>query len=209
MTGELYDTLGEISGYAMELGDSIRNTQLTIGNVEAYGLEIERNGNVIFIYGVESERIFSVEYSFRISNHLPVSDEEVQKHADELGGMNVDRNELRATIRKQKLKKVDEDEREGAFESAKREAERIETEIQWLTHDDEEIDPWDGFVVQTQLYPYTSDFGIRDYNETTKQVVSDGVLIASTIFDSLDALGQEQAPELSEAEQSSHSRTYQ
>lgn len=42
-----------------------------------------------------------------------------------------------------------------------------------------------------------------------KQVVGDGVPIASTIFESLDVLGQEQAPELSEAEQSSHSRTYQ
>jgi hypothetical protein len=102
MPGELYDTLGEISGYAMELGDSIRNTQLTIGNEEAYGLEIERNGNVILIYGMEGERTFSADYRFRISHNLPVSDEEVQKHADELGGINVDRNQLRATIQKQK-----------------------------------------------------------------------------------------------------------
>ena len=209
MPGEFYDTLGEISGYAMELGDSIRDTQLTIGDALVHGLEIERNGNVILIYGTESDRTFRVDYRFRISNHLPVSDEEVQEHADGLGGIDVDLNQLRATIRKQKLERIDESEREDAFASARTEAEQIKTGIQWLTYDDEGSDLWDGFVIQTRLYPYSSDFGIKRYNETMKQVVGDGVPIASVIFDSLDVLGQEQAPELSEAEQGSHSRTYQ
>ena len=209
MPGEFYDTLGEISGYAMELGDSIRDTQLTIGDALVHGLEIERNGNVILIYGTESDRTFRVDYRFRISNHLPVSDEEVQEHADGLGGIDVDLNQLRATIRKQKLERIDESEREDAFASARTEAEQIKTGIQWLTYDDEGSDLWDGFVIQTRLYPYSSDFGIKQYNETMKQVLGDGVPIASAIFDSLDVLGQEQAPELSEAEQSSHSRTYQ
>jgi hypothetical protein len=209
MPGEFYDTLGEISGYAMELGDSIRNTQLPIDNALVHGLEIDRNGNVILIYGTESDRTFRVDYRFRITNHLPVSDEEVQEHGDVLGEIDVDLNQLRATIRKQKLERIDESEREDAFASAKAEAEQIETGIQWLTYDDEGSDLWDGFVIQTRLYPYCSDFGIKQYNETMKQVVGDGVPIASTIFESLDVLGQEQAPELSEAEQSSHSRTYQ
>ena len=119
MPGEFYDTLGEISGYAMELGDSIRDTQLTIGNALVHGLEIDRNGNVILIYGTESDRTFRVDYRFRISNHLPVSDEEVQEHADGLGGIDVDLNQLQATIRKQKLERIDESEREDAFASAK------------------------------------------------------------------------------------------
>jgi len=209
MPGEFYDTLGEISGYAMELGDSIRDTQFTIGNALVHGLEIDRNGNVILVYGTESDRTFRVDYRFRITNHLPVSDEEVQEHADGVGGIDVDLNQLRARISKQKLERIDESEKENAFESAKAEAEQIETGIQWLTYDDEGSDLWDGFVIQTRLYPYSSDFGIKRYDETMKQVVGDGVPIASSIFESLDVLGQEQAPELGEAEQSTHNRTYQ
>jgi hypothetical protein len=209
MPGEFYDTLGEISSCAIELGDSLRDIQLALGSKTAYGFRIERNGNAILIYGTEGERTFPVEYNFRISNHLPVSDKEIQQHTDELGGVDVDIKQLRTTIRKQKLKKIDQEAIEDALESAKSEAEQIETEIQWLPHSDEESDLWDGFIVKTRLYPYTSDFGIQHYNETVKQVIGDGIPVASTIFDSLDVLGKEQAPELSEAEQSRYNRTYQ
>lgn len=209
MPGEFYDTLGEISGYAIELGDSLQDIQLAWRSKTAYGFRIERNGNPILIYGAEGERTFPVEYNFRISSHLPVSEKEIQQHTDELGEVNVDIKQLWTTIRKQKLKNIDQEAIKKTHESAKSEAEQIKTEIQWLPHSDEESDLWDGFAVSTRLYPYTSDFGIQQYNQTVKQVISDGISVASTIFDSLDVLGKEQAPELIEAEQNRHNRTYQ
>jgi hypothetical protein len=209
MPGEFFDALGKISGYAVELGDSIRDTQTPLANNIAYGFEIERNGNIVHIYGTKSERTFLVEYRFRISNHLPVTEDEVQQQADEIEGVDVDVEQLRARIRKHKLQNIEGSAIDDALEAAKSEAEDIETGIVWQHYSEEESDLWDGFTVRTRLYPYTSSFDIQNYDETVKVIISDGVSVASSIFNSLDMLGEEGAPDLSEAKQSRHDRTYQ
>lgn len=209
MPGEFFDTLGQISGFAIELGDSVRDIQTPVANKIGYGFEIDRNGNIVYVYGAEGERTFLVEYRFRISNHLTVTEEEIQQQANEMKGVDVDVEQLRSTIRKHKLQNIDESAIDDALDAAKSEAEEVESGIIWQTYSEEESDLWDGFIVQTRLYPYTNEFDIQNYNETVKQIISDGVPVASAIFDVLDVLGEEEAPDLSEAEQSRHDRTYQ
>lgn len=208
MPGETFDKLGEVSGYALELGDSVKSIQLTLSNEPAYGFQIERNRSLVYVYGVRGERTFTVEYQFRISNQLPVTEDEMRRYADDSTAVDLEQEQLENAIKKQKLEKIEEEAVEDAVESALSETAQTKTAAEPLYFNNGS-DLLDGFIMKSRLYPFSSNFGIKDYNDTVRQIISDGVPAAREVYNSLDELGEDQAPELNETEQRRPDRTYQ
>lgn len=210
MPGEFYDTLGTITGYGIELGDQIQTLHYGEKARATAGLEVTRDGNRVSIYGNELERSLTVEYRFRISTHLSVSREEVEEHANQINaGMTPDRQQIKTSLRRQKLKRIAEEDVSNSRDKAEEKIQGVESSINWLTFSEDDPELWDGFVAIARLYPYEPPFGMENYNDTIKQVIRDGVPVAQAIYQELEELGEEAVPNMNETKRQRHDRTYQ
>lgn len=210
MPGEFYDTLGTITGYGIELGDQIQTIHYKGDARATAGLEVARNGDKVSIYGNELERSLTVEYRFRISTHLSVTRKEVEEHANQSNtDISPDRQQIKTSLRRQKLKRIADEDISKAMDKAEEEIQGVESSINWLTFSEDDPELWDGFAARSRLYPYESPFGMEDYNGTLKQVIRDGVPVAQSIYQELEELGEEAVPDMNETEERRHDRTFQ
>ncbi|WP_251328269.1 hypothetical protein [Haloplanus pelagicus] len=210
MPGEFYDLLGKITGYGIELGDQISTVHYNEEMPATAGLKISRNNNKVSIYGNPLERSLSVEYRFRISNHLSVTREEVEDQAEQTNtGLPSGRTQIETSLRRQKLQRIADEDISNAVEEGERKIQDVESSINWLTFSEDDPDLWDGFTAVARLYPYQPDFGMEDYNTTVKQVIRDGVPVAQAIYQELEELGEEAIPDVSDSGEQRHDRTYQ
>lgn len=175
MAGEFYDALGTVTGYALELGDDVRTFQYEVDGTELSGLRIDRNDNRVRVTGFRGDRSFLVEYLFRVSDHLDGADREAS------------------------LEALDEETLDRAHEAAAEAARDADASVRRLTAGDG--DRWDGYAVQDRLYPLDDGFGLRDYNETVKDVVRAGVPIARAAAEELEEVSAAAVPEATESEE--------
>jgi hypothetical protein len=209
MPGDFYDTLGTITGYGIELGDQVQTVHYGESARHTAGLEISRNGNRVSIYGNAFERSLTVEYRFRISTHLSVTAEELEEHANQINTGAPDRQQIKTNIRHKKLRQIADEDISRARDEAEEEIQDVKPSINWLTFSEEDPELWDGFAAVAQLYPYESDFGMKEYNTSVKRVIREGVPVAQAIYRELEVLGEEAVPELSDTKNQRHNRTYQ
>lgn len=210
MPGEFYNTLGRLTGYAIELGDQVQTTHYGEKVEATAGLEVARNGNIVSIYANALERSITVEYRFRISTHLSVTKKEVEEQASQIStGMSPDRQQIKTSLQHQKLKRISDEDMSIARDKAEEEIQDVKSSISWLTFSEDDPDLWDGFAAVSRLYPYESYFGMEDYNDTIKRVIRDGVPVAQAIYGELEELGEEAVPDMKETNRQQHSRTYQ
>jgi len=204
MGNEIYDWIGQMTSHALQLGDEARPLRYRDAKRHdlILSLRIERNGNIVQITGSRLEDSLLVEYTFRISDLLDVTEREIQEHADSMNTtVKGAREDIEETIRAQKLNQIGEDRLQEAFDSAEDQLREIDSSINWL-HFSEDNPMWDGFAVQDRIYPDESGVSLEAYNETVKQVVHDGRPIAQAVYNALDELGEEAVPAESESEQS-------
>lgn len=202
MRPEFSQKMGEITGYAIEIGDSVT----TFERGEFAGIQISRQGNKVTISGRPPVRRFTVTYSFRISSHLPVSEEEIEQNLEDFS-TEVNRDDIAKSLRKQKLKKLNDSDIEEAIEVVEDQIGLTDSTITTL-YFSEDGELWDGFEATTALYPYDDPFGLREYNEAIVQVIADGRPIALKIYQEIKELGSEVVPSAPEPD-SHHDRTYQ
>lgn len=202
MGNEVYDWVGQMTSHALQLGDDARpiRYQDEQTNNLIVGLRINRGGNGVLITGSQLEDSLLVEYKFRISGLLDVSDKEISEHGNSVTtDIEGAREDIEESIRAQKLKQIGEDRLQAALDNAEDRVREIDSSIEWLNFsEDQPI--WDGFAVQDRIYPDESGVSLEAYNETIKQVVQDGHPIALAVYNSLDELGEEAVPTESEPE---------
>lgn len=211
MPGELYDWIGELTSYALEFGDEAHTISHRGKNSKELiaGLKLNRRGSSVNIYGTPYSRFLQVNYPFRISNHLQVTEEEINEHIQQVNtGLETTREDIERSIREQKLKQISDEDITGAIESAKDEIRNVDSTIDWLYSDDNQND-WDGFRVQTRIYPGTDDFTIRNYDDAVSQVISDGRPVAVAIYDELEELGEEAVPKEQDTERTQPDRMFE
>jgi hypothetical protein len=202
MGNEVYDWVGQMTSHALQMGDDARpiRYQNEQTNNLIVGLRINRNGNGVVITGSQLEDSLLVEYKFRISDLLDVSEAEIREHTNSVSpGVEGAREDIEESIRAQKLSQIGEDRLQEALDSAEGRLREIGSSIEWL-HFSEDQPMWDGFAVQDRIYPDESGVSLKAYNETVKQVVHDGHPIALAVYHSLDELGEEAVPTESESE---------
>lgn len=202
MGNEVYDWVGQMTSHALQLGDDahpIRYQDEKTNNL-IVGLRINRGGNGVLITGSQLEDSLLVEYKFRISGLLDVSDEEIREHGNSVTtDIEGAREDIEESIRAQKLRQIGEDRLQAALDNAEEKLREIDSSIEWLNFSEEQP-IWDGFAVQDRIYPDESGVSLEAYNETVKRVVQDGHPIALAVYNSLDELGEEAVPTESEPE---------
>jgi hypothetical protein len=213
MESEFARKIGEITGYAIELGDSVTTLEAESGEHapqsgvgRTVGLRIDRRESTVTVVGSPGDAVFDVRYTFRISANLPVDDEEIREHTGAIQA-DVGRDEVVRTLRKQKLERIDDGDVQAATEAVQQELRSAESSVSNV-YFSEARDLWDGFVATTRLYPFDDRFGLREYDEAVVRVIDDGRPIAAGIYGELDELGPDAAPTDPRSDVR-HDRTYQ
>jgi hypothetical protein len=213
MTQELSKWLGEVTGYAIELGDKVQ----TICGDGYVALRIDRRGSVARIVGQESIRRLTVSYTFRISNHIEVTNEEIDNQINNMEEIEPDsatdelRNDVTESLLKNKLQNIPDEEIESARESLKEQSEEITLESDStirLLQFAENSDLWDGFEIQTFLYPTDERYGLREYDQAVQQVISHGATIGSDIYNTIEAISSDTVPKVA-IDETHHDRAFQ
>jgi PAS domain-containing protein len=204
MGNNIYDWVGDLTAHALQMGDTVRPFQTRHGemNDRIAGVRIDRSGNAVVITGSHLEDSLLVEYKFRVSDLLDVSQEEINQHADSVTtGVEGARDDIEETIRAQKLRRIGEERLQDALDNAEDRLREIDSSIQWLEFSEDQP-LWDGFAVQDRIYPGSDAVTLQEYNETLKQVINDGHPIAAAVYSELDELGEDAVPTESESDRS-------
>ncbi|MWV65927.1 hypothetical protein GRS48_14020 [Halorubrum sp. JWXQ-INN 858] len=184
---EYYDAIGQVLSYVLSAEDFIHSQREIEEGVHFW---ILRDGTTLNFHVHPNDRYFVLTYQFLLTQAVSQAYEENNKLLTEhMEQYNVDETrisdeDLYRTVALHRIQDVGEEE-----------AQKIETDIRALaTHTDcrigtkaeqhpeeSETEIWNGVTVSGLLYPYESNFGPRDYEQTAQEVLSVGNQIDESI----------------------------
>lgn len=185
MTQNLSSRLGEVATYAIELGDNIES----IYGEGWSGLKIERQGNILILEPSNSIDRLRLSFSFRISTLLEISEDDIKREMKEIPG-EVTAGEVKRTLQKKRLEQIDQDAIDSSVSMIEDTANSVDSHINKLYFQDQG-ELFDGFILAQYIYPHSDDFGLKAYDQTILQIISDGGPLANRIYEEVNELGGE------------------
>lgn len=194
---QYYDGIGQVLSYVLSAEDFIHSQRQHDSGKHFW---IERDGTKLNFYAQPNDRYFILVYQFSLSQTII----DAYGQDNQLLSEHMDRFDIdEAQISDKNLNK--EVALHRVQDVGEKEAQRVMTDIRALaTHtdcrignlveqspEDPETEIWDGVSVSGLLYPYESDFGPRNYEQTAQEVISVGNQIDETMkkMDVMDEIG--------------------
>lgn len=192
MSKEVFDALGQVASYALSVDDSIRGDYKfpTQGGM-THGLAFERDNHQYDIRAPASKRYFSVDYRLRLTeefkDYLRSNPDEVnsilQDHQTRLeDSPQEDRVQAAAKFH---VSSIPDEDVQAVTEQIRHRMTQVNCQHEWLSAGDEN-QIWDGIRVTRRIYPYESDFSVRDFDQAVIDTIGVGYSTSVTLSENLD-----------------------
>lgn len=191
---DYYDAIGDVLSYALSAGDFVFGQQERDNGIE---FRIIGGSYDVDIVAEPNERLFRVEYEYRLSNQLyNAYEDDVDLLRGAIERYDIDENQvgdsdLSYEAAYQRIEDIDQEEKEEIVERVVSYV--TSSECRWelltLNRESDDKDPiWDGIQVVRLLYPYEDGFGPRDYELGIQDAISVGKEIQSNMSRRMEAI---------------------
>lgn len=177
---QYYDAIGETLSYILSAEDSI---EMQIEDESGTQFVINRRDDLLDFYALPNKRYFTLIYYFQLTGRIAEAyKNDSELFNDHLDQFDIDESEfsdknLYQNVATYRVTDVEIEEAESVVTDVKSLATHSDCRITTLTSDHPEksdTEVWDGVFVSGLLYPYESDFGPREYEQTAQEVISVG-----------------------------------
>ena len=194
---EYYDSIGQVLAYVLSAEDFIYSQRQSDSGKHFL---IERDGTLLDFYAQPNNRYFILMYQFSLSQKIIEAynqdNQILQNHMErfEIDDAQVSDKNLDQEVALHRIQDVGEEEAQRVVTDIRALATHTDCRISTLTEqspEDPETEVWNGVTVSGLLYPYESDFGPRDYEQTAQEVISVGNQIDETMkkMDVMEEIG--------------------
>jgi cell division protein FtsB len=181
MDQDLPNSLGEITAYAIELGDDIES----VYRENWIGLSINRSIPISVKPNSSINRL-EFSFSFRISRSIDVPDDKIQKQIENIPG-DPQEWEIKQDLQERKYENIKQEQ----IKKLESEINDLETPANTIIKEiyaDERGESYDGFVSFQFVYPQSEEFGLKKYDQVIMQIERAAIPVLESIYDEIDEL---------------------
>lgn len=184
---EYYDGIGQVLSYVLSAEDFVHSQRQNDSGKQFW---IERDGTILDFYAQPNNRYFILVYRFSLGQTIiDAYNDDNQILRGHMKQFDIDETRisdenLYREVALRRIQDIGEEEAQRVVTDVRALATHTDCRIGTLTEQssqEPETEIWNGVTVSGLLYPYESDFGPRDYEQTAQEVISVGNQIDETM----------------------------